>query len=312
MKPTQGTAISRRTALKMMAGAGAWWLMGETAVEGSAGTLLKKPIPKSGEKIPVIGLGTARTFDVTPEQALASPLLDVMRLFVERGGTVVDSSPMYGYAESVIGALASKLDIGKSLFYATKVWTRGKRSGIRQMEQSMRRMGADRIDLIQVHNLSDWRTQLNTLKEWKKEGRIRYDGVTHYTSGAFDDIAEIIKRDGLDFIEIPYSIVDREAEARLLSVAMEHGTAVIAHTPYGRGGLFRMVKGKPVPDWAKESDIRSWGQFFLKYLVSHPACTCAIPATTKPKHLVDNMGAAYGRLPDAETRRRMAAYMDRL
>ena len=306
--------LSRRLLLKTLGGLGAWAVMGKPTVEGQTVEILKKPIPHSGEMLPVVGLGTSRTFDVKTERAIGSPLQEVMRLFVERGGGLVDSSPMYGEAERVVGALAAELGIQKSLFLATKVWTRGKQAGIRQMEGSMRRMRSERIDLIQVHNLSDWRTQLDTLKEWKKSGRIRYLGVTHYALSAFDEVAEIIKNDGLDFIEIPYSIDNRRAEERLLPIAADHGTAVIAHTPYGRGRLFRMVKGRPLPPWAEggDFDIQSWGQFFLKYLISHPACTCAIPATTKPKHLMDNMGAAYGRLPDAKTRRRMAEYMARL
>ncbi len=306
--------LSRRSLLKTLGGLGAWAVMGKPTAEGQMADILKNPIPHSGEMLPVVGLGTARTFDVKPERAIGSPLQEVMRLFVERGGGLVDSSPMYGEAERVVGALAAELGIQKSLFLATKVWTRGKQAGIRQMEESMRRMRSERIDLIQVHNLSDWRTQLDTLKEWKKSGQIRYLGVTHYALSAFDEIGDIIKNEGLDFIEIPYSIDNRRAEERLLPVAADHGTAVIAHTPYGRGRLFRMVKGRPLPAWAGggDFDIRSWGQFFLKYLISHPACTCAIPATTKPKHLVDNMGAAYGRLPDAKTRRRMAEYMARL
>ncbi len=313
-KDVGGFMLSRRLLLKTLGGLGAWAVMGKPTVEGQTVEILKKPIPHSGEMLPVVGLGTSRTFDVKPERAIGSPLQEVMRLFVERGGGLVDSSPMYGEAERVVGALAAELGIQKSLFLATKVWTRGKQAGIRQMEGSMRRMRSERIDLIQVHNLSDWRTQLDTLKEWKKSGRIRYLGVTHYALSAFDEVAEIIKNDGLDFIEIPYSIDNRRAEERLLPIAADHGTAVIAHTPYGRGRLFRMVKGRPLPPWAEggDFDIQSWGQFFLKYLISHPACTCAIPATTKPKHLMDNMGAAYGRLPDAKTRRRMAEYMARL
>ena len=309
-----GFRLSRRSLLKTLGGLGAWAVMGKPTAEGQTANILKKPVPHSGEMLPVVGLGTARTFDVRPERAIGSPLQEVMRLFVERGGSIVDSSPMYGHAESVVGALAAELGIQKSLFLATKVWTRGKQAGIRQMEESMRRMRSERIDLIQVHNLSDWRTQLDTLKEWKKSGRIRYLGVTHYALSAFDEIGDIIKNEGLDFIEIPYSIDNRRAEERLLPIAADHGTAVIAHTPYGRGRLFRMVKGRPLPAWAGggDFDIQSWGQFFLKYLISHPACTCAIPATTKPKHLVDNMGAAYGRLPDTKTRRRMAEYMARL
>jgi diketogulonate reductase-like aldo/keto reductase len=219
---------------------------------------------------------------------------------------------MYGSAETVVGDLAAELGVQKSLFLATKVWTRGKRAGIRQMEESMRRMRSSRIDLIQVHNLSDWRTQLNTLREWKEAGRIRYLGVTHYQLGTFGEIERLIKTEKLDFIEIPYSITTRKAEERLLPAAADNGTAVIAHTPFDTGGIFRRVRGKALPAWAAEFDCQSWGQFFLKYLISHPALTCAIPATTRPKHLVDNMGAGFGRLPDAATRRKMVEHLGRV
>ena len=255
----EALCCSRRSLLKTFRGLGAWAVMGKPTAEGQTVEILKKPIPQSGEMLPVVGLGTSRTFDVKPERAIGSPLQEVMHLFVERGGSMVDSSPMYGEAERVVGALAAELGIQKSLFLATKVWTRGKQAGIRQMEESMRRMRSERIDLIQVHSLSDWRTQLDMLKEWKKSGRIRCLGVTHYALSAFDEIADIIKNEGLDFIEIPYSIDNRRAEERLLPIAADHGTTVIAHTPYGRGRLFRRVKGRPLPPWAGDFDIQSWG-----------------------------------------------------
>ena len=304
--------LSRRTLLKLMAGVGGSALVSNVAGAQAPAAILKKRIPATGELIPAVGLGTARTFDAGANRSERAPLKEVLRLFVERGGSVIDSSPMYGNAEIVVGDLAKELGVRQSLFLATKVWTQGRGDGIRQMEQSMRRFKTKRIDLLQVHNLTDWRTQLKTLRAWKAEGRIRYLGVTHYALGTFGEIARIIKTEGLDFIEVPYSIMRRAAEERLLPVAADHGTAVIAHTPFGRGRLFRRVRGKRLPSWAADFDCQSWAQFFLKYLISHPALTCVIPATTKSKHLLDNMQAAYGRLPDQSLRRRMADHLDTL
>ena len=280
--------------------------------EGKPAAIRKRPIPRSGELLPVVGLGTARTFDVGTDPNLRAPLQEVLRLFVERRGSLVDSSPMYGNAETVVGDLAAALGVQKSLFLATKVWTRGRRQGVQQMENSMRRMQSQRIDLIQVHNLVDWRTQLNTLREWKEAGRTRYLGATHYLLSAFDDLERIGKEENLDFIEIPYSIETREAERRLLPAAADRGTAVIVHSPFETGGIFRRVRGKSLPSWAAEFDCQSWAQFFLKFILSHPAVTCVIPATRKPKHLVDNMQAGHGRLPDARTRRRMVEHLNQL
>ncbi|MFQ5913063.1 MAG: aldo/keto reductase [Nitrospinota bacterium] len=305
-------SLSRRSMLKLLFGAGAWAVWGDVAAGGKTMSILKRAIPRSGERLPAVGLGTARTFDVGPDPNVRAPLKEVLKLFVERGGSVVDSSPMYGKAETVVGDLAAELGVHKSLFLATKVVTHGRKGGVRQMETSMRRMHSPRIDLIQVHNLVDWRTQLDNLRAWKEAGRIRYLGVTHWRLGAFGRIEQIVKTEKLDFIEIPYSIVTRKAEERLLPAAVEHGTAMIAHTPFEVGDLFRGVRGKSLPSWAAEFDCQSWAQFFLKFILSHPAVTCVIPATTKAKHLVDNMQAGYGRLPDARTRRRMAEYIGRL
>jgi diketogulonate reductase-like aldo/keto reductase len=219
---------------------------------------------------------------------------------------------MYGSSESVVGELAAGLGAEKSLFLATKVWTRGREAGIRQMEESMRRMNTTRMDLMQVHNLTDVMTQLKTLREWKEQGRIRYLGITHYHEGAYPELERLIKSERLDFAQFNYNVVTTAAEERLLPVCAEYRTGVIVNRPFQEGALFRSVKGRPLPEWAAEFDCHSWAQFFLKFILSHPAVTCAIPATRNPDYLVDNMGAALGRLPDAATRRRMVQYMRNL
>lgn len=303
--------LTRRDVLKLIAGAGAGLLVGTAGAE-PVGHMLKRRIPRSGEMLPAVGLGTARTFDVgTTEQARA-PLKEVLRLFVELGGSAVDSSPMYGNAETVVGDLAAALGAQGSLFLATKVWTEGRDAGIRQMEQSMRRMRSKRIDLMQVHNLVDTQTHLRTLREWKETGKIRYLGVTHYVVGAFDELEKLIKNENLDFVQLPYSIATREAERRLLPLAADTGTAVLVNRPFEKADLFRTVRGRKLPDWAGDFDCHSWAQFFLKYVLSHPAVTCPIPATRKPKHLADNMRSGYGRLPDKAMRRRMVDLMETL
>ena len=212
---------------------------------------------------------------------------------------------MYGRAEQVIGDLTATLGIRDKLFLATKVWTRGKENGIKSMERSMALLRTKRIDLMQVHNLVDVNTHLPTLREWKNEGRIRYLGITHYESGAFDDVEKIMWSEKLDFLQINYSLMEREAEERVLPLAQERGVAVIANRPFGGGDLFARARAKQLPDWAAEFDCRSWAQFFLKWIVAHPAVTCAIPATDKARHLEDNMQGGIGRLPDAKMRQRM-------
>lgn len=280
--------------------------------EGLTGSMLERVIPASSERLPAVGLGTWQTFDVGPEAEGRAPLREVLRLFVEMGGTVVDSSPMYGRSEEVVGDLSAALGVGRKLFLATKVWTHGRESGIRQMEQSMERLRSERIDLMQIHNLVDWQTHLPTLAEWKAAGRIRYVGITHYTSGAYDELARLMRTQRLDFVQLNYSVAAREAERRLLPLAAERGIATLINRPFRGGALFHRARGRALPSWAAEFDCRSWAQFFLKYVLSHPAVTCAIPATGDPKHLADNMQAAYGRLPDAATRRRMASLIDDL
>jgi diketogulonate reductase-like aldo/keto reductase len=268
-------------------------------------TMLTRAIPSSGEKLPVIGLGTWQTFDVDLTSDTRRQLEDVLSLFVKLGGRVIDSSPMYGHAEDVIGDLTATLGIRDKLFVATKVWTRGKENGIRSMERSMVRLRTKRIDLMQVHNLLDVYVHLEPLREWKEQGRIRYIGITHYESGAFGEVEKIMRNEKLDFVQINYSLMERDAEERVLPLAQERGIAVIVNRPFGGGDLFSRVRSKPLPEWATKFECRSWAQFFLKWIVGHPAVTCAIPATDKPRHLEDNMQGGIGRLPDAQMRERM-------
>lgn len=273
----------------------------------AAASVLARRIPSGGEMIPAIGLGTWRTFDVGAGIAERAPLKEVLQRFVELGGRVIDSSPMYGAAESVIGELATDLGVGDRLFRATKVWTSGREAGIAQMEQSRRRLRAHRLDLMQIHNLVDWRTHLRTLRDDTQAGRLRYLGVTHYTAGAYDELEQVLRREPLDFVQVNYSLGEREAERRILPLAQERGVAVLVNRPFSEGGLFRRVGRQPLPAWVLECGCESWAQLFLKWILAHPAVTCVIPATSRLQHLVDNMRAGLGALPDAATRERMAA-----
>ena len=272
--------------------------------------MIERRIPKTGEAIPAIGLGTWQVFDVAGNAVEMAQAKETLKVFVEQGGRVIDSSPMYGSSESVTGQLAAELGVRAKLFIATKVWTTGKQAGIRQMEDSMKKLRVERLDLMQVHNLQDTDTHLATLRDWKAAGRVRYVGVTHYHSGAHADLERFVKRDDIDFIQVNYSIAEPEADRRLLRAAADSRVAVIVNRPFVTGEMFRQVKGKPLPDWAKEIGCASWAQFFLKWILAHPAVTCAIPATRNPAHLTDDLGAASGPLPDEATRRKMSAYFN--
>jgi diketogulonate reductase-like aldo/keto reductase len=292
--------MKRRTVLGSLAGAAAA-LSG--AARAAAGTpMLAHKVPSSGELLPVIGMGTWQSFNVghKPEERLA--VQNVLREFVALGGRVLDSSPMYGAAEQVVGELTQQLGIRGKLFIATKVWTYGRAAGIRQMEESMAKLHARPIDLMQVHNMLDVETHLATLREWRGQGLVRHIGVTHYLAGAHDDMARLIATEAVDFIQINYSAGEREAEQRLLPLARERGVAVIASRPFAGGDVFRRLRSKPLPAWAADIDCASWAQLLLKFAVSHPAVTCAIPATSKLEHLRDNMQAGLGRMPDARQR----------
>jgi diketogulonate reductase-like aldo/keto reductase len=266
----------------------------------------RRAIPSSGEQLGIIGCGTWQTFDVGAVAEDRKRLADVLRVLFDAGGAVVDSSPMYGRSEAVTGELLTQLDMHDRAFVATKVWTRGAAEGVRQMEDSMRLLQHKRIELMQIHNLVDWRTHLKTLRAWKEEGRIKYLGITHYTESAFGELESIMRAEKLDFVQLNYSLDDRAAEARLLPLAAERGIAVLVNQPFGGGGLLRGLADKPLPAWAGEIGCASWAQVLLKYVVSHPAVTCAIPGTSKPQHMRDNAAAGMGVLPDAAMRRRMA------
>jgi diketogulonate reductase-like aldo/keto reductase len=280
--------------------------------QGSPPRIMTKRIPVSGEELPAIGLGTWQTFDVRADPGARAPLREVLRMFSEAGGRVVDSSPMYGAAESVVGDLSAELALREKLFMATKVWTRGRDEGIRQMEESLRRMRVERMDLMQVHNLVDVEAHTRTLQDWKAEKRIRYMGITHYTASAYAEVERWLKTGQYDFLQINYSLGERDADLRLLPLAQEKNVAVIANRPFAEGALFSRVKGKPLPPWAAELGIESWAQYFLKWIVSHPALTCAIPGTGRPEHIRDNVAAGFGALPDAAARKKMTDYFDAL
>jgi diketogulonate reductase-like aldo/keto reductase len=304
------TSPTRRDVLRLVAATAAATLIPRTFAATPAQQMRK--IPKTNEAIPAIGLGSWQTFDVGAASGERSAQREVLKLFAEQGGRVVDSSPMYGESESVIGDLAADLGITHKLFLATKVWTSGREAGIRQMEESFRRLHTQQMDLMQVHNLLDWKTHLNTLHDWKARGKIHYIGITHYTESAYDDLARVMAAEDIDFVQFNYSIVSRAAERRLLPLAQERKIGVLVNKPFEKAGLFDKVRGRKLPVWAADIDCTSWAQFFLKFILGHPAVTCAIPATSKPKHLIDNMQAGHGRLPDAATRDRMAQFVRQL
>lgn len=302
---------TRRRVLKLIGGAAALSVMPELspAATVAPAKILQRTIPRSGERLPAVGLGTWQTFDAGPKDPARTELGEVLRLLAELGGSVVDSSPMYGESERVVGDLSAGLGIRERLFLATKVWTSGRDAGIRQMEASFRLMRASRIDLMQVHNLLDVGTHMKTLRDWKAAGKIRYLGITHYHSGAYADLERLVKTKDYDFVQFNYSMDEREAEARLLPLCADSGTAVLVNRPFSQAGLFGKVRGKPLPPWTKEFDCASWAQFFLKYILSHPAVTCVIPGTRRVAHLRDNLQAGVGRLPDPALRRRMVEYL---
>ena len=278
----------------------------------AAPTLLERRIPKTGEAIPAVGLGTWQVFDVAGDAKELEQARETLKTFVQLGGRLLDSSPMYGSSESVTGRLAAELGLRSKLFVATKVWTSGKQAGIRQMEDSMKKLRVERLDLMQVHNLVDAPTHLATLREWKKAGRVRYIGITHYNAGAHEDLEKFIRPGDIDFVQVNYSIAEPEAGQRLLRAAADSRTAVIVNRPFAEGAMFGRVKGKPLPAWAREISVASWAQLFLKWILADPAVTCAIPGTRNPKHVADNLGAASGPLPDEAMRRMMSDYFEAL
>ena len=304
--------LHRRRFLKTLAGltsALALTLKPQLALASPA---ISKIIPSSGERLPAIGMGTWQTFNVDNEAQAQTALLPVLQAFFDQGGTLIDSSPMYGSSEEVVGNLLPLVKNKQTLFAASKVWTLGQSRGENQMEASRKLWEVKRFDLMQIHNMLDQEAHLETLKKWKSEGRIRYLGITTSHGRRHEAMEKVMAKEPYDFVQFTYNLIDREVEQRLLPLAADRGIAVIINRPFQGGALFSRVRNKALPPWAAEFDCRNWAQFFLKFIVSHPAVTCAIPATTQAPHMLENMGAGSGRLPDAATRRRMAQYFGTL
>jgi aryl-alcohol dehydrogenase-like predicted oxidoreductase len=304
--------LSRRSIIKAGIGFSASFFARPVDVFAQAQPLLQKKIPSSGESIPIIGIGTARRYEEVKSDAEKVPLRETIRQFQALGGKVIDSSPSYGTAEAVVGELVDGLKIRDSLFLATKVSLRnvGREEGIKQIEESFKKYRTPKIDLIAVHNLRDTDVQLRTLREMKQAGRIRYVGITTSFDNQYGEFEQTIKKETLDFIQVDYALDNRDAGERIIPLAGDRGMAVMINLPFGRGRLFNAVQGKKLPEWASEFDCQTWAQFFLKYIVSHPAITCAVPGMAQAKYVVDNLGAARGRLPDAATRRKMEQFID--
>jgi diketogulonate reductase-like aldo/keto reductase len=299
-------------ALGAGAAVAAWSGGGAVRAESQAqadSTMLKRKIPSSGEELPVVGLGTSGVFDVGGGSAEREPLTEVLRILTNTGGSLLDTSPMYNRAEAVAGDLVAAQGLRSRMFIATKVWTRGKDAGLQQIETSMRLLKSPTLDLVQVHNLLDLQTQLANVRALKSQGKVRYTGITHYTVASHTDLEGVIQREPLEFVQLNYSIVTRQAEQRLLPLAAERKVAVLVNRPFEDGALFARVRAEPLPAWAAEIDCTSWAQFFLKFIVSHPAVTCVIPATANPEHMADNVQAGLGRMPDDKMRERMAAHV---
>ncbi len=299
---TRRECLTNLAALGMMTGTSAWKIMEDN--------LLKRQIPSSGEMLPSVGVGTWQTFDIGPNESDRLRLKEVLANLVTKGGSVIDSSPMYGRSEQVVGDLSTETGVNDKLFVATKVWTTGKEQGIRQMNESFSLLKRKQIDLMQIHNVVDWQTHLKTLREWKEQGKIRYIGYTHYTDGAHDTLINIIRNNPIDFVQVNYNLSDRHAEEKLLPFAEERKVAVLVNRPFEEGHLFQRVKGKALPEWAADFDCKSWGQFFLKFILSNRSVTCVIPGTSKLTHLLDNLSAGMGRLPDETQRKKMIRWLE--
>jgi len=312
MYPYRHFRLSRRELLTAGIGVGASILLPSAGLLAQEVPLLQRKIPSTGESLPIIGIGTARRYEAVTREAERAPLREVLRRFKEMGGKVIDTAPSYGTAETVVGDLVAELAIRDSLFLATKVGARGHAAGIAQLEQSLKRLRTPRIDLVAVHNLQDIQTQLGTLRQWKQAGRIRYVGITTSFERQHAAFEQTMKAETLDFIQVDYALDNRKADQRILPLAADRGMAVMINLPFGRGRLFQAVQGQTLPPWAGEFDCSTWAQFFLKYIVSHPAVTCAVPGIAKVDYLVDNLGAARGRLPGAAMRRRMESFIDGL
>jgi diketogulonate reductase-like aldo/keto reductase len=301
-------AIDRRTAVKLLAAATAAALAPAGIPAAETHRMATRKIPASGEEIPVIGLGSADTFDADDDDAQRAPLREVLRTFTVAGGSVIDTSPMYGRAETVLGDLLAELEPRPRTWLATKVWTRGRAAGAQQIEQSFARLRTQRLDLLQIHNLLDWREHVPTLRALQDAQRVRYTGITHYRADAHAELERVLAAERFDWVQVNYSLAEPEAATRLLPYCLEHGIAVMVNRPFADGAMFARVRGKPLPPWAAEMGCDSWGQFFLRYAASHPAVTCVIPATSKPTHAADNSAAGRTPLPDERKRARMRDY----
>lgn len=308
--------LTRREWLALTAGVGLSLSLDPRRLLAQSKNLITRPIPSSGERIPVVGLGSSATFSQVARSEDISALKEVVRTMTSLGGAVLDTAPSYGASEEVAGRIASELGVADKIFWATKVnvasrgGTADRAAALAQIETSFQRLKRSKIDLIQVHNLGDVPTQLDILKDLKKQGRIRYLGVTTTSKSQYGQLQEVMRSEPLDFIEVDYSIANRSVEETILPLALERKIGVVVALPFGRAALFPRVAGKPLPDWAKDIDVNSWAQYFLKYLIGHPAIAVVIPATSKPTNMQDNMGAAMGRLPDEATRKRMVEYFD--
>ena len=312
MKKNSESKITRRHFIQKMGMLSAGMALMPMTAFGQNRQRITRAIPSSGEQIPVIGMGTSRTFDAGDNPAIRKQLQEVLQAFFDNGGALIDSSPMYGNAEEVVGDLLKNIPNKDSLFAATKVWTYGKQAGINQMHRSMQRMGVAVMDLMQIHNLRDWKIHLPVLRQWKAEGKIRYIGITTSHGRSHAELEQIMRSETLDFVQLTYNIGNRTAEERLLPLAADRGMATLINRPFQRGALFKKLKGQSVPEWTQEFDCQSWGNFFLKFLLSHPAVTCIIPATSKVHHMQDNMAAGFGKLPTPKMRQRMLSYIDSL
>ena len=304
--------ISRRTFLELSAGAGfALASGGWRELRAESQTRIMATIPSTGERVPAVGIGT-REFRSSADAAQMQRFRQTLEVFHSSGGRVIDTSPNYGDAEKVIGTLLLDIGIRDDVFMATKVDREDPQQGIVRMNQSFESLGGDQIDLMQVHNLRGTEEELETMKAWKEQGRLRYLGVTTHDASQYEEMKDVMRRHPLDFIQLNYSLADRGAEKSILPLAADRGIAVLVNLPFARGRLFKAVANRPLPDWAAELDAHSWGQVFLKYIVSYPGSVIPIPGTTKPHHAEDNMGATLGRLPDTKLRREIENYMSSL